>query len=140
MFGNIQKAKEAGRDAATDGLCRANEQELKTMTSSADEAAAYLAGWDERTKEIEAWNALPPQEREALSLKHSEEFAADCVKKRLTEYAESVRKMPVICFGTPSTDAQASDNLRLAYQRGIERGIKQWAEEQLKLQPMESGR
>jgi hypothetical protein len=134
MFGNIQKAKEAGRDAATDGLSRANEQELKTITASADEAVAYLAGWDERTREIEAWNALSPHEREALSLKHSEEFAASTIKKWLTEGVESVRKMPVTLLGVPSTPAgaQASDNYRQAYRQGIERGIKQWAEEQLK--------
>jgi hypothetical protein len=68
-------------------------------------------------------------------LKHLEEFAADCVKKRLTEYVESVRKMSVTCFVIPSTPAgaQASDNYRQAYRQGFERGIKQWAEEQLKV-------
>jgi len=46
-----------------------------------------------------------------------------------------VRKMSVTCFVIPSTPAgaQASDNYRQAYRQGFERGIKQWAEEQLKV-------
>lgn len=137
MAMGIQAARNLGRDVAADGMRKnCGLTELKEM--SEEEHAAYCAGWDEKKKEIEDWNALSPLERQALSLKRSEEFAADSAKKWLTECAESLRKMPVICFSTPATPA--ADNHRLAHRQGIERGIKQWAEEQLKLQPMESGR